>query len=151
MSEGPKGEKRLADVIGNAVKVMRIGTGKEQEDTARAIPAAELGRRGGAARAQSPTRTAAGDRQKMRRLALEQARMSDRQAPWWNAGTGESLTLKVERGGKPPLPWTWEIISESGRAAAPRRSLRGYRSAEEAWAVGQVALADLRHERGPAR
>jgi hypothetical protein len=29
---GPKGEKRPADVIGNAVKVMRIATG-EEEDT----------------------------------------------------------------------------------------------------------------------
>ena len=29
---GPKGEKRPADVIGNAVKVMRIATGEELED-----------------------------------------------------------------------------------------------------------------------
>jgi hypothetical protein len=29
MPTGPKGEKRPADVIGNAVKVMRIATGKE--------------------------------------------------------------------------------------------------------------------------
>jgi hypothetical protein len=28
---GPKGEKRPADVIGNAVKVMRIATGEETE------------------------------------------------------------------------------------------------------------------------
>jgi hypothetical protein len=32
MPRGPKGEKRLADVIGNAVHVMRIATG-EAEDT----------------------------------------------------------------------------------------------------------------------
>ena len=32
MPTGPKGEKRPADVIGNAVKVMRIATG-EEEDT----------------------------------------------------------------------------------------------------------------------
>lgn len=32
MPKGPKGEKRPADVIGNAVKVMRIATG-EEEDT----------------------------------------------------------------------------------------------------------------------
>jgi hypothetical protein len=35
MARGPKGEKRPADVIGNAVKVMRIATGeiKEAADT----------------------------------------------------------------------------------------------------------------------
>ena len=31
MPRGPKGEKRPADVIGNAVKVMRIATGEETE------------------------------------------------------------------------------------------------------------------------
>lgn len=58
MPKGPKGEKRLADVIGNAVKVMRIATGEIEEDTASAKPgknaaAAELGRLGGQARAKS--------------------------------------------------------------------------------------------------
>jgi hypothetical protein len=48
MPKGPRGEKRPADVIGNAVKVMRIATGEETEqlDTDRAKSAAvELGRR----------------------------------------------------------------------------------------------------------
>ena len=31
MPRGPRGEKRPADVIGNAVKVMRIATGEETE------------------------------------------------------------------------------------------------------------------------
>ncbi len=31
MPRGPRGEKRPADVIGNAVKVMRIATGDEDE------------------------------------------------------------------------------------------------------------------------
>jgi hypothetical protein len=31
MPKGPKGEKRPADVIGNAAKVMRIATGEEDE------------------------------------------------------------------------------------------------------------------------
>jgi hypothetical protein len=31
MPKGPRGEKRPADVIGNAVKVMRIATGEESE------------------------------------------------------------------------------------------------------------------------
>jgi hypothetical protein len=33
MAKGPKGEKRPADVIGNAVKVMRIATGEISETT----------------------------------------------------------------------------------------------------------------------
>jgi hypothetical protein len=32
MPKGPRGEKRPADVIGNAVKVMRIATGEEKEE-----------------------------------------------------------------------------------------------------------------------
>ena len=32
MPQGPKGERRAADVIGNAVKVMRIATGEETEE-----------------------------------------------------------------------------------------------------------------------
>ena len=32
MPRGPKGEKRPADVIGNAVKVMRIATGEESDN-----------------------------------------------------------------------------------------------------------------------
>ena len=54
MPRGPKGEKRLADVIGAAVMVGRIATG-EIEDTK--VPAksaaAELGTRGGKARAKA--------------------------------------------------------------------------------------------------
>jgi hypothetical protein len=32
MPRGPRGEKRPADVIGNAVKVMRIATGEIEEE-----------------------------------------------------------------------------------------------------------------------
>ena len=31
MPRGPKGEKRPADVIGNAVRIMRIATGEEED------------------------------------------------------------------------------------------------------------------------
>ena len=31
MPKGPQGQKRPADVIGNAIKVMRIATGEEEE------------------------------------------------------------------------------------------------------------------------
>ena len=54
MPTGPKGEKRPADVIGNAVKVMRIATGEEAEtpaDEGKNAAAVALGKRGGAARA----------------------------------------------------------------------------------------------------
>ncbi len=53
MPKGPRGEKRPADVIGAAVKVMRIATGQESEEIAIKSAAAELGSRGGKARAKS--------------------------------------------------------------------------------------------------
>jgi hypothetical protein len=54
MPKGPRGEKRPADVIGNAVKVMRIATGEETEELdPMKSAAAELGSRGGKARAAS--------------------------------------------------------------------------------------------------
>ncbi len=62
MPRGPRGEKRPADVIGAAVKVMRIATGEEEEELDRArSAAAELGARGGKARAakMSPEKRAA--------------------------------------------------------------------------------------------
>ena len=56
MPTGPKGQKRPADVIGNAVTVMRTATGEDEEDfgekPAKNQAAAELGRKGGKARAQ---------------------------------------------------------------------------------------------------
>jgi hypothetical protein len=52
MPKGPRGEKRPADVIGNAVKVMRIATGEETEEmNSVRSAAADLGSRGGKARA----------------------------------------------------------------------------------------------------
>jgi hypothetical protein len=52
MPKGPQGPKRPAGVIGNAVRVMRIAIGEETEelDTVKSA-AAELGSRGGKARA----------------------------------------------------------------------------------------------------
>ena len=55
MPKGPKGQKRRADVIGNAVKVMRIATGEEHNhfpaDDGKDKAAQLLGQRGGRARA----------------------------------------------------------------------------------------------------
>ena len=59
MPKGPKGQKRPADVIGNAVRVMEIATGQRDEeyegDQGKDQAAAELGRRGGKARAERMT------------------------------------------------------------------------------------------------
>jgi hypothetical protein len=56
MPRGPKGEKRPADVIGNAVHVMRIATGDETEtlkpkDAAAVARGKAGGTKGGPARA----------------------------------------------------------------------------------------------------
>ena len=52
----PRGEKRPADLMGAAVKVMRIATGEEEDDRkATSSAVAELGKLGGAARATAMT------------------------------------------------------------------------------------------------
>ncbi|WP_394438143.1 hypothetical protein ACGGKE_03985 [Sphingobium naphthae] len=54
MPKGPHGEKRPADVIGNAIKIARIATGEEEDDREPTkSTAAELGSKGGKARARS--------------------------------------------------------------------------------------------------
>jgi hypothetical protein len=59
MPRGPKGEKRPADVIGNAVRVKRIATGEIDESTppddGKDPAAVALGRKGGKARAAGMT------------------------------------------------------------------------------------------------
>lgn len=59
MPRGPKGQARPADVVSNAVRVMKIATGEAQEDFGDddgKDPAAKaLGKKGGAARARSMT------------------------------------------------------------------------------------------------
>ena len=58
MPVGPRGEKRPADVIGNAVMVARIATGEAEEafvDDGKNKAAVELGRRGGKSRAEKLT------------------------------------------------------------------------------------------------
>jgi hypothetical protein len=55
MPRGPKGEKRPADVIGNAIKVARIATGEEEDtktEDGKDKAAVSLGARGGKARAE---------------------------------------------------------------------------------------------------
>ncbi len=55
MPKGPRGEKRPADVIGNAVKIARLATGEETEDLPAVSPGAALGKLGGQARARNLT------------------------------------------------------------------------------------------------
>ena len=58
MPTGPKGERRPADVIGNAVHVMRVLTGEIEDtipDDGKDPAAKALGKKGGAARAKSMT------------------------------------------------------------------------------------------------
>ena len=58
MPKGPQGQKRPADVIGNAVRVMEIATGQrdeEFEDDGKDPAAKALGAKGGKARAEKLT------------------------------------------------------------------------------------------------
>ena len=58
MPKGPKGEKRPADVIGNAVKIAQIATGEiedEIDDEGKSEAAKLLGKKGGKARAKKLT------------------------------------------------------------------------------------------------
>ena len=65
MPTGPKGQKRPADVIGNAVRVMQIATGEREEEyeggKAKSPAAQEIGRIGGRKRAESMTPEARSD------------------------------------------------------------------------------------------
>ena len=76
MPQTPKGHKRPADVISNAVHVMRLATGEIKEDDTPNTPdtdgtkdqsALALGRKGGHARAAALSRT------KRKRIAKEAA------------------------------------------------------------------------------
>ena len=59
MPRGPKGQKRPADVISNAVHVMRIATGEIDDavtEDGRNAAAVALGRKGGMARAKATSK-----------------------------------------------------------------------------------------------
>ena len=87
MPIGPQGQKRPADVVGNAVKVMRIATGEEEEeyeDDGKDHAAKALGAKGGRARARklsaaersAISKRAANIRWKKDRLAQEKKETS---------------------------------------------------------------------------
>jgi hypothetical protein len=56
MPKGPRGEKRPADVVGNAVKVARLATGEETEELAPISPGAVYGNGRGDGRLQGSPR-----------------------------------------------------------------------------------------------
>ena len=77
--------------------------------------------------------------------------MTDRRAPWWDRRAADTgFVLKVARTARPPLPWTWEIVSEDGKAGA-QRSPRAYQCAEDAWAAGRAVLAEIGRASDPTR
>jgi hypothetical protein len=53
MPKGPKGEKRPADVIGNAIKVAKIATGEIEDELSPAPKRSAGGKKGGVSRAKS--------------------------------------------------------------------------------------------------
>lgn len=57
MPKGPRGEKRPADAIGRAVMIGKIATGEIEDEREEALSsaAAQLGSKGGKARAQNMT------------------------------------------------------------------------------------------------
>lgn len=59
MPKGPKGQKRPADVVANAVRVMQIATGEAEEEfdpnDGKDKAAQAMGRKGGKARAEKMT------------------------------------------------------------------------------------------------
>ena len=57
--------------------------------------------------------------------------------------------VRAERLGRPPLPWTWAIC-KAGDSIAYERGERFYRSAEDAWEAGNVALQQTRRFIGPS-
>lgn len=82
MPRGPRGEHRPPDVIGAAVKVMRIATGEEEDapppDDGKDAAAVSMGRRGGAARAAGMTPE--------RRVEIAKVAAAKR----WGKGSGQS-------------------------------------------------------------
>ena len=70
MPRGPKGEKRPADVIGNAVRVMRIATGEETEEVRE--PGKEYARKGGIKGGVARAKTLSAERRKQ--IAQQAAR-----------------------------------------------------------------------------
>ena len=68
MPKGPRGEKRPADAVSRAVMIGRIATGEIEDERELSSAAAELGRKGGQARARKLT---GAERQRIAKSAAE--------------------------------------------------------------------------------
>lgn len=79
MPKGPRGEKRPADAIGRAIMVAKIATGEiEDEREELTSAAAQLGRKGGKARARNLT---SAERTRIARKAANQRWRKDHPEP----------------------------------------------------------------------
>jgi hypothetical protein len=93
MPRGPKGEKRPADVIGNAVHVMRVATGELKEPTSdKRTVRSEAGKKGG-----KPLFTLRDTANYITKLPKAQ-----HQAPEWQTAV-KVLMLIGEHGGDPRM------------------------------------------------
>ena len=141
MPKGPKGEKRPADVIGNAGRVMRIATGEETDERAPANPAAELERKGGAARAQFHPGAAAGDRQEGRRLEHPAAPAAPRKlrSRIPERRTAAGRTSGAGRHERVPQPIASSVAQDAERLRPP--PAQGHNASAGPAGVVTVALA----------
>ena len=82
MPKGPRGEKRPADVIGNAVHVMRIATGEIEEVLKeKSLHAVERGRKGGSAGGQARAKSLSPEKRKQIALRASRARWKTTEPP----------------------------------------------------------------------
>ncbi len=85
MPKGPQGQKRPADVIGNAVRVMQIATGEMADDTPEI--GKEYARKGGLKG--GPARAARLTAQQRREIAKKGAQSR------WSQGEGETASVAL--------------------------------------------------------
>jgi hypothetical protein len=83
--KGPKGQKRPADVIGNAVRVMQIATGEIAEDSPE--PGKEYARKGGLKG--GPARAAKLNAEQRHEIAKKGARSR------WSQAEGQSASVAL--------------------------------------------------------
>ena len=143
MPRGPKGEKRPADVIGNAVHVMRIATGEIEDAKTNTSKVNELARLGGlkGGKARATKLTPEQRRESARKAA--QARWGNtphkEEAEYWDSFDSSKLTEEVEVEAvrpKKPLTHTLSVRME-------REDMRLLEGLARAQGVGVTTLARM--------